>query len=96
MSMRDVLRELKLSSAAPLLGRVFVGMFVGVVVAPLVLLAIGGRSPAALGQSGLIWSFAAIALLLLVSVGGGFLMFRRQAHVGASLSIEPKHRGDRS
>jgi hypothetical protein len=57
----------------------FLIMFIGVVVGPLVLLAFGGRDSNALSETGLAWSFLAIALLLLISLGVGFSMFRRGA-----------------
>jgi hypothetical protein len=66
----------------------FLIMFIGVVVGPLVLFVIGGRSLNTLGEPGLVWSSLAITLLLLISIGVGIRMFGRVARV---LSISPKY-----
>ncbi len=63
-------------------------MFIGVVVGPLVLFLIGGRSLNTLGQPGLVWSFLAITLLLLLGIGVGFSMVRREAR---GISISPEY-----
>ena len=92
MSVQNVLRRFKATSAGQFPRSVFLMMFIGVVVGPLVLFALGGRNPNTLGQHGLVWSLLGITLLLLISVGGGFWLFRRESHVGKDLSINPKSR----
>ena len=57
-------------------------MFIAVVVGPLVLIVIGGYYLNIIGMAGSVWFFLAIALLLIVSVGGGFLMSRRKSDAG--------------
>jgi hypothetical protein len=81
MLVHDYLRDLKAASGDWLLGLKFLTMFIGAVVGPLVLLVVGGRDSKTLSESGLAWSFLAIALLLLISLGAGFSMFRREARV---------------
>ena len=92
MSIQDVLRELKATSAGQFPRSAFLIMFIGVVVGPLILLAIGGRSPNLLGPHGLAWSILAITLLLIISIGSGCLMFRRESRAAQDLSISPKRR----
>jgi hypothetical protein len=94
MSIQDVLLKLKATSTGRFRRTALLIMFVGVVAGPLVLLALGGRIPNAPDQPGLAWSFLAITLLLLMGIGGGFMMmFRRQPHVAKeNLTITPKHR----
>jgi hypothetical protein len=92
MSIQDVLQRLKPTSAGRFRHTAFLIMFIGVVVGPLVLFVIGGRNPAALGQHGLAWPFLAIALLLFISVGGGFLRFRRESRATKDLSINRERR----
>jgi hypothetical protein len=81
MLVQDYLRDLKAASGDWLLGLKFLIMFIGAVVGPLVLLVVGGRDSKTLSEPGLAWSFLAIALLLLISLGAGFSMFRREARV---------------
>ena len=88
MSIQDVLREIKATSAGPFPRTTFLIIFVGVVVGPLVMFAIGGRPTNSLGQPGLVWSFLAIALLILTGIGLGFWMFSKDAR---RVSISPKH-----
>jgi hypothetical protein len=87
MFIQDDLRDLKSVSGDWFPSLKFLVMFIGVVVGPLVLLAVGGRDLNTLWETGLAWSFLAIALMLLISLGSGFLMFRRKARVP---SISPK------
>jgi hypothetical protein len=87
MFIQDDLRDLKSVSGDWFPSLNFLVMFIGVVVGPLVLLAVGGRDLNTLWETGLAWSFLAIALLLLISLGAGFLMFSRKARVP---SISPK------
>ncbi len=65
----------------------FLLMFGAVVVGPLVAFALAGRDPYALAQPNLLWSWLAIAALLLISVGGGLLRFKNAFHAAAGLSI---------
>jgi hypothetical protein len=88
MLVHDYLRDLKAASGDWLLGLKFLIMFIGAVVGPLVLLVVGGRDSKTLSEPGLAWSFLAIALLLLISLGAGFSMFTREARVP---SISPKY-----
>jgi hypothetical protein len=87
MLVRDYLWDLKAASGDMAPGLKFLIMFIGAVAGPLVLLVVGGRDSKTLSESGLAWSFLAIALLLLVSLGAGFSMFMREARVH---SISPK------
>jgi hypothetical protein len=88
MSIQDVLREIKATSAGPFPRTTFLIIFVGVVVAPHIMFAIGGRPTNSLGQPDLVWSFLAIALLILTGIGLGFWMFSQDAR---RMSISPKH-----
>jgi hypothetical protein len=88
MLVLDYLRDLKAASSDWLLGFKFLTMFIGAVVGPLVLLVVGVRDSGTLSETSLAWSFLAITLLLLISLGAGFSMFRREAGVP---SISPKY-----
>ena len=77
MLIRDYLRDLESAYGDWLPSLKFLIMFVGAVVGPLVLLVVGGRDSGALSETGLAWSFMAIALLLLTGLGAGFSMFSR-------------------
>jgi hypothetical protein len=79
MFIQEVLWNLKSVSGGWFSNLKFLIMFIGTVVGPLVLLALGGRESKALSETGLAWSFLAIALLLLISLGAGFSMFSRVA-----------------
>jgi len=79
MLVQDFLRDLNATSGKWFPGLKFLIMFIGAVVGPLVLLVVGGRDSKTLSEIGLAWSFLAIALLLLTSLGVGFSMFRRGA-----------------
>ena len=79
MLIKEYLLDLKAVTGDWLPRLKFLIMFIGTVVGPLVLLALGGRESKALSETGLAWSFLAIALLLLISLGAGFSMFRRVA-----------------
>jgi hypothetical protein len=74
MSIQNGLRRLKLTTVGPLPR--FLIMFIGVIVAPLILFVIGGYNSNILGLGGSAWYFLGFALLLLISIGGGVLMFR--------------------
>ena len=87
MLVQDYLQDLKAVSGDQLPSFKFLIMFIGTVVGPLALLIVGGRDSNALSETGLVWSFLAIALLLLIGVGAGFSMFRR---VAGFPSISPR------
>ena len=91
MSIEDALRGLKVTLADSVPRFASLIMLIGVVVVPLLVFAIGGRNANIPEQPALAWSFLAIALLLIVAVGGGFLMFRREPAVAKDLSISPRH-----
>ena len=88
MLVQDYLRDIKSVSGDWLSSLKFLIMFIGAVVGPLVLLVVGGRDSGTQSEIGLVWSFLAIALLLLISLGTGFSMSRREARVP---SISPKY-----
>jgi hypothetical protein len=77
MLVQDYLRDLKAVSGDWFPSLKFLIMFIGTVIGPLVLLVVGGRDPKTLSETGLAWSFMAIALLLHTGLGAGFLMFSR-------------------
>ena len=79
MLVQDSLRDIKATSGNWFPGLKFLIMFIGAVVGPLVLLVIGGRDWKTLSETGLAWSFLAIALLLLTGLSAGLSMFRRGA-----------------
>jgi len=81
MFIQDDLRDLKAASGDWFSSLKFLTMFIGVVVGPLVLLAVGGRDSNTLWETGLAWPCLAIALLLLISLGVGFSMYRRETRV---------------
>jgi hypothetical protein len=88
MLVQDYLQDIKAVSGDWFPSLKFLIMFIGAVVGPLLLLVVGGRDTGTLSETGLAWSFLAIALLLLISLGAGFSMFRREAGVP---SISPKY-----
>jgi hypothetical protein len=88
MLVQDYLRDIKAVFGDWLSGLKFLIMFIAAVVGPLALLVVGGRDSGTLSEIDLTWSFLAIALLLLISLGAGFSMFRREARVP---SIRPKY-----
>ena len=88
MLVQDFLRDIKSVSDDWLSSLKFLTMFIGAVVGPLVLFVVGGRDSGTLSETGLAWSFLVIALLLLISLGAGFSMFRREVRVP---SISPKY-----
>lgn len=81
--------KLKAVSARFFQHKAFLIMFIGVVIGPLVLFVSSGRNPSTPAQPALIWFLSAIALLLTLSIGIGFSMFR---HKATALSINPKYR----
>ena len=92
MSIQNVLQELTPTSAGRFRHTAFLITFIGVVVGPLVMFVIGERNPATQGPPSLAWPFLVIALLLSISVGGGFLKFRWESRAAKDLSISPKGR----
>jgi hypothetical protein len=81
MLIHDYLQDLNAVSGDWLPRFKFLIMFIGTVVGPLALLVVGGHDSKTLSETGLVWSFLAIALLLLIGVGAGFSMFRRVARL---------------
>jgi hypothetical protein len=88
MFSQDNLQGLQAASGDCLHSLKFLIMFIVVVVGPLILFVIGGRSLNTLGEPCLAWSSLAITLLLLISIGVGIRMFGR---VAKDLSISPKY-----
>jgi hypothetical protein len=88
MFIQDDLRDLKSVSGDWFPSLKFLVMFIGVVVGPLMLLAVGGRDTNTPSETSLAWSFLPIALLLFISLVAGLSMFRREARVP---SISPKY-----
>jgi hypothetical protein len=89
MTIQSVLQELKDVCDSPSLRADFLIIFACVVVGPLLVFVIGGRNANLTAQPGLVWFFLAIAPLLIVGIGGGFMMFRREAHPPGDISLIP-------
>jgi hypothetical protein len=87
MSIHGGLRKLKAVSFSSFPRPAFLVMFIGIVIAPLVALAVSGSNPNVANWHGLAWLILGVTLLLLTGVGGGFLLFRRAAYIGKGLSI---------
>ena len=88
MFVQDNLQNPKVISDVNFPNTILFMMFTGVVIVPLILLAIGGWAPNTLWQSGLVWTLPAIAILLLISAGAGITVFRSNAYAEATpLSI---------
>jgi hypothetical protein len=88
MSIQTSIRRLRLTSVGSLPR--FLIMFAMVVTGPLVLIVIGVYNPNILGQASIAWPFLAIALLILICIGGGFLMFRRKSDAGERSLYQPE------
>lgn len=73
MFIQDVLGEIQTKTESPSLRFLF--MFLGVVPGSLLLFATRGRDFSVLQQSGLAWSFLAMAMLLLNAIAIGCWMF---------------------
>ena len=86
MFVQDNLQTPKVISDVNFPNTILFMMFTGVVIVPLILLAIGGWVPITLRQSGLVWTLPAIAILLLISAGTGLMMFRSKYYAGAASS----------
>lgn len=91
MSIQRLMRDLKAVSAGSFPRAAVLGMFVGVVLGPLVLSGLGGSGAGILLPINLLWYSVAISSLLLVGIGLGFLMFRREPLVARALSIRLKY-----
>jgi hypothetical protein len=89
MTIQSVLQELKDVCDSPSMRAGFLTIFACVVVGPLLVFVIGGRNSNLEAQPGLVWLFLAIALLVMVGIGGGFLMFRRESHPARDNSLIP-------
>ena len=76
MFIQDNLQKLKVFSEEDFSNTKFLVMFIGVVIAPLALFAIGGQLPNTIWQSGLAWTLFAIGLLPLVSIATRLTMYR--------------------
>ncbi len=87
MFIQDDLQNIKTAFDEWLPSLKFLLMFVGVVVGPLALLAVGGLDSNSLSVTGMVWSFMAIALLFFISLGVGFSLFSHETRVP---SIRPK------
>jgi hypothetical protein len=87
MSIQNSIQRLKVASIGSLPR--FLIMFTMVVAGPLVLIVIGVYNPNILGQANIAWSFLAIALLILICIGGGFLLFRRKSDAGERSIYQP-------
>ncbi len=77
MSIQNSIRRLRVTSVGSFPR--FLIMFILIVVGPLMLLIIGGYDLSIPMLAGSAWFFLAIALVLIVSIGGGFLMSRRKS-----------------
>jgi hypothetical protein len=93
MSIQDVLWRLKATSAGPSPPTLimFIGIFIGVIAGPLMLFVVGGDAPVTSGYPDLRWLFIAISLLLLVGIGVGLLMFRRDPNTIKEISVSPNY-----
>ena len=89
MPIQGVLRGIKAISASTYVRSAILTGIIIVMVAPLVLLAVGGRDLKTLSQPGLVWYFLGVGLMLLGSIGYGFFKFKRKAH---NLSINSRQR----
>ena len=81
MFIQDDLQNIKTAFDEWLPSLKFHIMFVGVVVGPIALLAVGGLDSNSLSVTGMLWSFLAITLLFFISLGVGFWLFRHETRV---------------
>ena len=93
MFSQNDLRELKATSGKWFHSSKFFIMLIAVVVGPLVLFVIGGRSLNTLREPSVVLASLAITLLLLIGIGIGIRMFGRVAN---DLSISPKYKSTSS
>ena len=66
--------------------------FIGVLIAPLLLVVLVGRDLVPLGAPGLFWGSYTVSLLLLAALSFGSGMYRRNAYQGKGLSISPTYK----
>ncbi|MBS1787064.1 MAG: hypothetical protein JST85_05045 [Acidobacteria bacterium] len=90
MFVKDNLQRLKVFSEENFSNTKFLMMFVGVVIAPLVFLVVGGRTSETLWQSGLVWTLLIIGLLPTISVVIGLKMYRSKSRTNKPPSIIAK------
>ena len=93
MSIQNSIRRLRVTSVGSLPR--FLIMFTLVVGGPLVLIVIGVYNPNILGQYSIAWYFLAIALMILICIGGGFLMFRRKSDAAERSLYQPRSNAER-
>ena len=86
MSIQSILREIKAVSGVPFPRTEFLTIFLGVVVLPLIIFAIGGHPADIPGQPALLWSFLTIGLMVLAGITIGIWMFTQDAR---RVSIRP-------
>lgn len=91
MSIQDLMRELKAVAAGSFPRAAVLGMFVGVVLGPLVLSGLGGSGAGILLPINLLWYSLAISSLLLVGMSLGILMFRPEPLVARAPSSRLKY-----
>ncbi len=87
MFIQDTLQKLKVFSGEDFSKAKFLAMFVGVVIAPMILFAIGGRSSETLWQSGLVWTLLFIGMLPIVSVTIGLMRYRSESPAINSIHV---------
>lgn len=90
MSLHPTLQKLTIIFVTPA-SRYF-RAFMGVLVAPFLLMAVVGRELVTLGYPGIFWSGYIASLLLLASLGLGSRMYSRNAYQGEGLSISPTYK----
>lgn len=66
--------------------------FIGVMIAPFLLIAMIGHSLNTLEHPGLFWGGYTVSLLMLAALGAGSQMFSRNAYQGKGLSISPTYK----
>ncbi len=89
MFVKDNLQNFKAYSGETFPNSKFLLMFVGVVLTPIVLFAVGGRTQNTLWQFGLAGSFLVFATILLFSVSGGLMVFRSNTDVRKAPAVRP-------
>ncbi len=87
MFIQDTLQKLKVFSGEDFSKTKFLTMFIGVVIAPMILFAIGGRSSGTFWQSGLVGSLLLIGLLPVASVAIGLMRFRSESPAVNSIRV---------
>ena len=87
MFIQDTQQKLEVFSGEDFSKTKFLTMFVGVVIAPMILFAVGGRSSGTLWQSGLVWTLLLIGILPIVSVAIGLMRFRSESPAVNSIHV---------